>query len=156
MDGEDVPPPIETFAVNFPFNRCLLEASDPGIGDENTPSDHQTHESQPDNLTDAYPASRDSYRVCYSHALPTNRLNCHLISFSGRDMIGIAFTGSGKTLAFCLPVIMMALEAESKIPFVRGEGPVGIILCPSVSKLFLLRRTLMPVPFLERAGYPDI
>jgi ATP-dependent RNA helicase DDX41 len=46
-------------------------------------------------------------------------------------MIGIAFTGSGKTLAFCLPVIMTAVEEESKLPFVRGEGPVGVILCPS-------------------------
>ena len=52
--------------------------------------------------------------------------------FSGRDMIGIAFTGSGKTLAFCLPLVMMALEEETKLPFIRGEGPVGIILCPSV------------------------
>jgi len=46
-------------------------------------------------------------------------------------MIGIAFTGSGKTLAFCLPLIMMALEEETKLPFVRGEGPVGVVLCPS-------------------------
>lgn len=46
-------------------------------------------------------------------------------------MIGIAFTGSGKTLAFCLPIIMFALEEESKLAFVRGEGPVGVILCPS-------------------------
>lgn len=46
-------------------------------------------------------------------------------------MIGIAFTGSGKTLAFCLPIIMFALEEEAKLPFVRGEGPVGVILCPS-------------------------
>lgn len=46
-------------------------------------------------------------------------------------MIGIAFTGSGKTLAFCLPLIMFALEEEAKLPFVRGEGPVGVILCPS-------------------------
>ncbi|KAG5643897.1 DEAD-box ATP-dependent RNA helicase 35 [Asterophora parasitica] len=52
-------------------------------------------------------------------------------AFSGRDLIGIAFTGSGKTLAFCLPLIMMALEEEMKLPFIRGEGPVGIILCPS-------------------------
>ncbi|KAI0075446.1 P-loop containing nucleoside triphosphate hydrolase protein [Panus rudis PR-1116 ss-1] len=52
-------------------------------------------------------------------------------AFSGRDMIGIAFTGSGKTLAFCLPLIMFALEEEAKLPFVRGEGPVGVILCPS-------------------------
>ncbi|KAH9483808.1 DEAD-box ATP-dependent RNA helicase 35 [Psilocybe cubensis] len=53
------------------------------------------------------------------------------VAFSGRDIIGIAFTGSGKTLAFCLPLIMMSLEEETKLPFVRGEGPVGIILCPS-------------------------
>ncbi|KAG9126549.1 DEAD-box ATP-dependent RNA helicase 35 [Ceratobasidium sp. 392] len=52
-------------------------------------------------------------------------------AFSGRDMIGIAFTGSGKTLAFCLPLIMLAMEEEAKLPFQRGEGPVGIILCPS-------------------------
>ncbi|OAX43782.1 DEAD-domain-containing protein [Rhizopogon vinicolor AM-OR11-026] len=52
-------------------------------------------------------------------------------AFAGRDMIGIAFTGSGKTLAFCLPLIMLALEEETKLPFVRGEGPVGVVLCPS-------------------------
>ncbi|KAJ7590787.1 P-loop containing nucleoside triphosphate hydrolase protein [Mycena floridula] len=52
-------------------------------------------------------------------------------AFAGRDLIGIAFTGSGKTLAFCLPLIMMALEEEIKLPFVRGEGPVGVVLCPS-------------------------
>ncbi|EAU88435.1 DEAD-box protein abstrakt [Coprinopsis cinerea okayama7 len=52
-------------------------------------------------------------------------------AFSGRDIIGIAFTGSGKTLAFCMPLIMLALEEEAKLPFVQGEGPVGIILCPS-------------------------
>ena len=48
-------------------------------------------------------------------------------------MIGIAFTGSGKTLAFTLPAIMQSLEMEKKVPFVRGEGPVGLIICPSVS-----------------------
>ncbi|THH05977.1 hypothetical protein EW145_g4402 [Phellinidium pouzarii] len=53
------------------------------------------------------------------------------VAFSGRDMIGVAFTGSGKTLAFCLPLIMLAAEEEAKLPFVRGEGPVGIVLCPS-------------------------
>ncbi|KAG1837720.1 P-loop containing nucleoside triphosphate hydrolase protein [Suillus subalutaceus] len=52
-------------------------------------------------------------------------------AFAGRDMIGIAFTGSGKTLAFCLPLIMLALEEETKLPFIRGEGPVGVVLCPS-------------------------
>ncbi|KII88864.1 hypothetical protein PLICRDRAFT_109688 [Plicaturopsis crispa FD-325 SS-3] len=52
-------------------------------------------------------------------------------AFSGRDIIGIAFTGSGKTLTFCLPLLMLALEEEAKLPFIRGEGPVGVILCPS-------------------------
>lgn len=47
-------------------------------------------------------------------------------------MIGIAFTGSGKTLAFALPLIMMALEEETRLPLEKGEGPVGVILCPSV------------------------
>jgi ATP-dependent RNA helicase DDX41 len=54
------------------------------------------------------------------------------IAFSGRDMIGVAFTGSGKTLAFSLPLLMFALEEERKLPFVGGEGPVGVIMCPSV------------------------
>ena len=52
-------------------------------------------------------------------------------AFTGRDMIGIAFTGSGKTLAFVLPAIMLSLEAEARLPFVKGEGPVGLIICPS-------------------------
>jgi ATP-dependent RNA helicase DDX41 len=53
------------------------------------------------------------------------------VILSGRDMIGIAFTGSGKTLVFSLPMIMFALRAEKKLPLVRGEGPVGMIICPS-------------------------
>ena len=52
-------------------------------------------------------------------------------AFSGRDMIGIAFTGSGKTLAFSLPIIMLAAEQERRLAFTRGEGPVGMIVCPS-------------------------
>ncbi|KAF9416897.1 hypothetical protein HW555_005900 [Spodoptera exigua] len=50
---------------------------------------------------------------------------------SGRDMIGIAFTGSGKTLVFTLPIIMMCLEQEIKMPFIKNEGPYGLIICPS-------------------------
>ncbi|OMJ26579.1 DEAD-box ATP-dependent RNA helicase 35 [Smittium culicis] len=53
------------------------------------------------------------------------------IALSCRDMIGIAFTGSGKTLAFTLPLIMISLEEETKLPLQGGEGPVGMILSPS-------------------------
>ena len=51
--------------------------------------------------------------------------------FSGRDVIGIAFTGSGKTLTFVLPMIMLALEEEMNMPVEAGEGPLGVVLCPS-------------------------
>lgn len=50
---------------------------------------------------------------------------------SGRDCIGIAYTGSGKTLVFALPMIMFALEEELKMSLIFGEGPIGIIICPS-------------------------
>ncbi|KAI4461384.1 atp-dependent rna helicase dbp3 [Holotrichia oblita] len=50
---------------------------------------------------------------------------------SGRDMIGIAFTGSGKTLVFVLPLVMFCLEQEFKLPFLKNEGPYGLIICPS-------------------------
>jgi hypothetical protein len=53
------------------------------------------------------------------------------VLLSGRDMVGIAFTGSGKTITFGLPLIMLALAEEKKMPIVGGEGPFGIILCPS-------------------------
>jgi ATP-dependent RNA helicase DDX41 len=53
------------------------------------------------------------------------------VALEGRDMIGIAFTGSGKTVTFSLPLVMLALEEEMKVPVIGGEGPFGIILCPS-------------------------
>jgi ATP-dependent RNA helicase DDX41 len=79
-------------------------------------------------------------------------------AFSGRDMIGIAFTGSGKTLAFCLPAIMASLEMEARVPFARGEGPVGLIICPSRE---LARQTYeqcvaMGQALKESGQYPEI
>eukprot|EP00188_Purpureofilum_apyrenoidigerum_P001003 Plantae.Rhodophyta-Purpureofilum_apyrenoidigerum.ctg15111.p1 GENE.Plantae.Rhodophyta-Purpureofilum_apyrenoidigerum.ctg15111~~Plantae.Rhodophyta-Purpureofilum_apyrenoidigerum.ctg15111.p1 ORF type:complete len:634 (+),score=148.45 Plantae.Rhodophyta-Purpureofilum_apyrenoidigerum.ctg15111:90-1991(+) len=53
------------------------------------------------------------------------------VAMSGRDMIGIAFTGSGKTLVFVLPLLMTAWEQEKRLPLASGEGPCGLILCPS-------------------------
>lgn len=78
------------------------------------------------------------------------------VAFSGRDMIGIAFTGSGKTLAFSLPLLMFSVEAEMRLPFVQGEGPVGIIVCPSRE---LARQTYEGLNemsgAMERAGFPQ-
>lgn len=50
---------------------------------------------------------------------------CLFFRLSGRDMIGIAFTGSGKTLVFILPLIMFCLEQETRMPFIKNEGPYG-------------------------------
>lgn len=79
------------------------------------------------------------------------------VGFAGRDMIGVAFTGSGKTLAFSLPIIMRALEEEKKLPFLQGEGPVGLVVCPSRE---LARQThegfLEMAEKLEQGGYPKI
>ena len=64
-------------------------------------------------------------------------------------MIGIAFTGSGKTIVFGLPMIMMALEQEKRLPLTRGEGPVGLIICPSrelARQTFEVPRALHGVP----------
>ncbi|KAF8582050.1 P-loop containing nucleoside triphosphate hydrolase protein [Ramaria rubella] len=79
------------------------------------------------------------------------------VALSGRDMIGIAFTGSGKTLAFCLPLIMMALEEETKLPFTRGEGPVGIILCPSRELATQTYENMLAwTEAMSRGGYPPL
>ncbi|GMK59645.1 hypothetical protein CspeluHIS016_0802510 [Cutaneotrichosporon spelunceum] len=79
-------------------------------------------------------------------------------AFAGRDMIGIAFTGSGKTLAFTLPAILKALEMEMKLPLVKGEGPVGLVLCPSRE---LARQTYegcvaMCTKLAEGGQYPEL
>ncbi|XP_074284449.1 DEAD-box ATP-dependent RNA helicase 35-like [Silene latifolia] len=79
------------------------------------------------------------------------------VVLSGRDMIGIAYTGSGKTLVFVLPLIMAALQEELMMPVVHGEGPFGLIVCPSRE---LARQTYEVIEefsdSLRDAGYPEI
>ncbi|GAA0154699.1 RNA helicase [Lithospermum erythrorhizon] len=79
------------------------------------------------------------------------------VILSGRDMIGIAFTGSGKTLVFVMPLIMMALQEEMMMPIIQGEGPFGLVICPSRE---LARQTYDVVKeFLEclgQSGYPEL
>ena len=76
---------------------------------------------------------------------------------SGRDLIGIAFTGSGKTLVFVLPIIMFCLEQEMRLPFIRNEGPYGLIICPSRE---LAKQTYDIVKYycqhLQQCGMPEI
>lgn len=78
------------------------------------------------------------------------------VLLSGRDMVGIAFTGSGKTMCFGLPLVMLALVEEHKMPLVGGEGPLGIILCPSRE---LATQTFENLDYfcqaLGRSGYPQ-
>ena len=75
------------------------------------------------------------------------------VALAGRDMIGIAFTGSGKTLTFSLPLVMLALEEELRMPLVPNEGPIGIILAPSRE---LARQTFDLVHELCRALQPPV
>jgi len=104
------------------------------LGYENTGRLNQIPEVEANNISHSYTAPRYTCRVGLFN-LSRLGLLCTtaftIIRFSGRDLIGIAFTGSGKTLAFCLPLIMFALEEEAKLSFIRGEGPMGVILCPS-------------------------
>lgn len=79
------------------------------------------------------------------------------VILSGRDMIGIAFTGSGKTLVFVLPLIMIALQEEMMMPILPGEGPFGLIVCPSRE---LARQTYEVVEHflipMRENGYPEL
>ncbi|MCO5611061.1 hypothetical protein L7F22_065311 [Adiantum nelumboides] len=80
------------------------------------------------------------------------------VILSGRDMIGIAFTGSGKTLVFVLPLIMLALQEELRMPLHGGEGPLGMVVCPSRE---LARQTFDVVEefvsvLKSKGGYPDL
>jgi len=79
------------------------------------------------------------------------------VVLSGRDMIGIAFTGSGKTLVFSLPLVMLAIQEEHRMPLASGEGPVGMVICPSRE---LARQTSQVIEgyceVLRDAGFPEV
>uniref|UniRef100_A0A7S1SY05 RNA helicase n=1 Tax=Tetraselmis chuii TaxID=63592 RepID=A0A7S1SY05_9CHLO len=79
------------------------------------------------------------------------------VILSGRDMIGIAFTGSGKTLVFSLPLVMLALQEEHRMPLASNEGPVGLIICPSRE---LASQTCQVIEgycqALKEGGYPEL
>ncbi|TIA84315.1 hypothetical protein E3P92_00005 [Wallemia ichthyophaga] len=132
VDGNELPPPVEEFEDMKLPNGILKYLYNKGI--------HSPTPIQMQGIPTAY--------VHLSKLLP--RL---CLRFSGRDMIGIAFTGSGKTLSFSLPLLMFALEEETKLSFGRGEGPVGMIR-------ELARQThdglLQLSEALQDDGYPEI
>jgi ATP-dependent RNA helicase DDX41 len=79
------------------------------------------------------------------------------VVLSGRDMIGLAFTGSGKTLVFSLPLVMLALEEEKKMPIAGGEGPLGMIICPSRELAKQTHSVISRIcEHLARAGNPQL
>ncbi|KAI8431454.1 hypothetical protein MSG28_015973 [Choristoneura fumiferana] len=75
----------------------------------------------------------------------------------GRDMIGIAFTGSGKTLVFTLPLLLLCAEQETQLPFIRNEGPYGLIICPSRELAKQTHEIIQHfVKHLKMSGLPEI
>ncbi|KAJ2795226.1 DEAD-box ATP-dependent RNA helicase 35, partial [Coemansia guatemalensis] len=79
------------------------------------------------------------------------------VALSGRDMIGIASTGTGKTMAFSLPLVMLALEEECRMPLVQGEGPVGLVVCPSRELARQTHEGLVALAgALEAGGFPEL
>ncbi|KAL6289059.1 hypothetical protein ACE6H2_006569 [Prunus campanulata] len=79
------------------------------------------------------------------------------VILSRRDMIGVASTGSGRTLVFVLPLIMIALQEEIRMPIVPGQGPFGLIICPSrelAKQIYeVVEEYLVP---MRQAEYPKI
>ncbi|RHY14963.1 hypothetical protein DYB36_005086 [Aphanomyces astaci] len=119
VDGDDIPPPIKSFA-EMRFPPAILN-------------------------------SLKAKNIIRPTPIQVQAMPCIL---SGRDLIGIAFTGSGKTLTFTLPLVMLALEQEKKMPLIAKEGPFGVILGPSRE---LMRQTYEIVTHftssLFQAGY---
>lgn len=52
------------------------------------------------------------------------------IVLSGRNLVGVAKTGSGKTLAYIIPAL---IHLKNQPPVKNGEGPVALVLAPTVS-----------------------
>lgn len=76
---------------------------------------------------------------------------------SGRDLIGIAYTGSGKTLAFVLPLVMFCLEQEKRLPFIRNEGPYGLIVVPSRELARQIQENIeYYASHLLKEGFPEL
>ncbi|MEW5318505.1 MAG: hypothetical protein WDW38_009721 [Sanguina aurantia] len=121
---------------------------------------------------DARQEVRDSFRIiCDGSNIPPPintfeemkfppaiiRLQGLPVALSGRDMIGIAFTGSGKTLVFMLPMIMISLQEEMRMPLMANEGPIGLIVGPSRELATQTQEIILKYcQSLREDGYPEV
>ncbi|SCZ99106.1 BZ3500_MvSof-1268-A1-R1_Chr3-1g05815 [Microbotryum saponariae] len=144
--GDDVPPPIPNFRASLSQSRAISRKAFTDLIHLPPSQDMKLPKPLLDHLKKKKILAPTPIQL---QGIP--------VAFSGRDMIGIAFTGSGKTLAFSLPLLMFALEEEKRMPFIQGEGPVGIIVCPSRE---LARQTFDGLAemaqLMAQGGYPEV
>jgi hypothetical protein len=58
-------------------------------------------------------------------------LTSHVASYSAPQAMCMLFRAAGKTMVYALPLICIALQDEMALPLEGGEGPLGLIICPS-------------------------
>jgi len=117
VEGEHVPPPIKSFKdMRFPES-VLGALREKGIT-KPTPIQIQG--------LPAVLSGRDMIGIAIKRDLnPHRSAKAELPADQEIDSscsCGQAFTGSGKTLVFTLPMVMLALEEERRMPITRGEG----------------------------------
>lgn len=58
-----------------------------------------------------------------------------LLTDPDTDVLAVAPVSGGKTLALMIHLVLVALEAETRMPLESGEGPVALLIAPSVCTL---------------------
>lgn len=151
VNGENIPPPVRHFA-EMRLPQAILTALDKkGI--------KQPSQIQMQGLPAAF-QGRDLIGIAFT-GTSVLRYACFQMcpifyAFSVyNSVIFVVFVGSGKTIVFALPMILFSLEAELRAPFVSGEGPYGLVVCPSRE---LALQTSATVEYFIKAlhedGYP--
>lgn len=66
---------------------------------------------------------------------------------------------AGKTLVYALPLICIALQDEMLMPLESGEGPLGLIICPSRElanqTVEVITQYTESLTMVRKAGGPD-
>lgn len=74
-----------------------------------------------------------------------------------RDLIVFASGRSGKTLLMILPLLVLAIEEENKMPIIKGEGPFGLVIVPSHELAIQITQTIEEYSQdLRQRGYPPL